>query len=180
MKHALLVMAVILSIMVTAQDTKYQTYTAELVVAAQKNDSAFNWKNKNIIVNLNYKTGNFSVKIYNTDFTNEQQDIAFIENTDNQPSEYKFTGIFPIDKIINQKQTNQEYDVELELINKDINLSEMVNFKMTIVKPNQGKGQYRIFTLSGTLNNEKVKIPAFKNYDNNIAIRILFNAFWNS
>ena len=163
-----------------AQEPKYQTYTAELLVTAQKNDSVTKWTNKNINVNLDYKTGQFLVKVYNTDFTNDQETIEFIENTDNQQSEYKFTTILPIDKIIDQQQTSRDYDVELELINTSLSLTEMVNCKMNIVRPNQGQGQYRIFTLIGTLNNDDVKIPAFNDYDNEIGIRILFNAFWNN
>ena len=87
-------------------------------------------------------------------------------------------GIMPIDQIINQKIINQEYDIELQLINNDISLSEVLNFKMNIMLPNQGPDNYRVFTLTGTLYNDVLNLKAFKGYDNEVEIRLMFNAFW--
>lgn len=179
MRFVLLLTLALLSVSTIAQNAKYQIYTAELIATAEKGDTVNNWKNKNIIVNLDYQNGNFNIKTYSKDITNDQPIIEFIENTDNQPTIFNLSGIVPIEKIINQKQTSQAYDIELELVNTELNISQIVHFNMNVVKPQQVSKQYRIFTLVGSFYNDEVKIPAFKSYDNEVVLKILFNAFWN-
>lgn len=168
-----------LSVLSIAQNAKYQVYSAELTAIAKKGDTTTNWNNKNIIVNLNYQNGNLNIKVYSKDITNDDPEIDFIENTDNQPTVFNLSGIVPVEEIINQKQTSKDYNIELELVNTELNVSQIVNFTMNIVKPQQVSKQYRIFTLVGSFYNDKVEIPAFKNYDDEVVLKILFNAFWN-
>lgn len=160
------------------QAPKYQTYSANLLIIATKGGENYQWQNKNITVTLNYKTGNFKAIIHNSDFYNKETDIRVNEDSISDNSEFMLIGIMPIDQIINQKIINQEYDIELQLINNDISLSEMLNFKMNIMRPNQGPDNYRVFTLTGTLYNDTLNLPAFKGYDNEVVIQLMFNAFW--
>jgi hypothetical protein len=88
-------------------------------------------------------------------------------------------GYLPIEQVINQKTNTKQYTVELQLINDNIDFSDVLNFTMSVMRTNQQANSYRVFTFVGTLYNDKLQIPAFKEFDNQIDIRIMFNAFWN-
>ncbi|MFK5856008.1 MAG: hypothetical protein QM503_07750, partial [Bacteroidota bacterium] len=136
-----------------AQTQQFQTYTADLLVIATKGGENVQWQNKDILVLLNYETGDFKVTINNGDFYNKQTNIRVNESSMSDNSKFIFEGNLPIRKIINQKAINQGYDVELQLTNNDISFSEIVNFKMNVMRPNQTPKSYRVFTLSGVLYN---------------------------
>ena len=148
-------------------------------VIASKDGNEYKWENSNILVNLNYKTGDFKIELKNSDFysTETNQQI----NSDNTEEEitYLIKGFLPIERIIDQKTSTQDYTVELQLTNDDINFSEVINFKMNVMRTSQQSGSYRVFSLVGTLYNDEINLPAFEGYDNEVGIRILFNAFWN-
>lgn len=166
------------NLFIYGQAPRYQTYSSNLLIIATKSGEDYQWENKDITVTLNYKTGNFKATIHNSDFYNKQTNVRVKEDSISGSSEFQLIGIMPIERIINQKVINQGYDIELQLINNDISLSEMLNFKMNIMRPSQGSGNYRVFTLMGILYNDTLNLPAFKGYDNEVEIRLLFNAFW--
>ncbi len=178
-KHIFLFVFIIGSIISNAQEAKFQTYTADLLVIATKEGKNIQWQNKDIVVTLNYKTGDFKTIVKNSDFYNKQTNTKVSEDEISNNSEFIIEGNMPIDQIINQKVINQDYDIELQLTNYDISLSEMINFKMNIMRPNQNANSYRVFTLAGVLYNDELNLPAFSGYDNEVEIRIIFNAFWN-
>ena len=177
-RYFVFILLIASNLLVLGQAPKYQTYSANLLIIATKGGEDHQWQNKNITVTLNYKTGNFKAIIHNSDFYNKQTDIRVKEDSISGNTEFMLVGIMPIDQIINQKIINQEYDIELQLINNDISLSEVLNFKMNIMLPNQGPNNYRVFTLTGTLYNDVLNLKAFKGYDNEVEIRLMFNAFW--
>jgi hypothetical protein len=37
-----------------------------------------------------------------------------------------------------------------------------------------------VFTLTGILYNDELKLKAFQGYDNKVEIQIIFNAFWDA
>lgn len=177
-RYFLFILLITCNLLSCGQAPKYQTYSANLLIIATKEGENYQWQNKNITVTLNYKTGNFKAIIRNSDFYNKQTDIRVAEDSISGNSEFMLVGIMPIDQIINQKTINQDYDIELQLTNNDISLSEMLNFKMNIMRPDQGPDNYRVFTLTGTLYNDTLNLRAFKGYDNEVEIRLVFNAFW--
>ncbi len=163
-----------------AQETQYQTISATLKITAVKNGETYNLENKNVAVRLNYKNGDFLVRLKNTDFQQAANKHTTLQtNTnDNDEREYIFKGILPVNALINQKSINRAYPVELQLICDDLNINETLHFNMSVTRP--GSGSYRIFSLSGTLYNEEVKIPAFNGYDNKVEMVLLFNAINNN
>ena len=161
-----------------AQGPNFQTYSADLLVIATKGGENIQWQNKDIRVTLNYKTGSFKAVINNNDFYNKQTNIKVSEDKISSNTEFLIIGNMPINQIINQKLINQNYDVELQLTNKEISFSETINFKMNIMRPSQNASSYRVFTLTGVLYNDELNLPAFKGYDNEVEVHIIFNAFW--
>ena len=178
-QHIILLMLTVSSLLFYAQSPQFQTYSADLVLIATKDGENVQWQNKDIKVTLNYRTGDFKAIINNSDFFNKETNIKVSEDSIVYDQEFIFTSIFPIDQIINQKAINQYYDTEIQLINYDMGLTEMINFRMNVMRPNQNAGAYRAFTLTGTLYNDEVNLPAFEGYDNEIEIRIMFNGFWS-
>lgn len=177
--YLFLIFLTITTLLSYSQEPNFQTYSADLLIIATKDGKDYQWENKNISVTLNYKTGAFKAVINNRDFYNKQTNTKIKEDSISVDSEFIITDIMPIEQIINQKTVNQVYDIELQLINRSINLSEMLNFKMNIMRTSQNPDSYRVFTLTGTLNNDQLNLPAFSGYDNEVEIRIIFNAFWN-
>jgi len=176
--HILLLALIINSLLSFSQSSQFQTYSANLLVIATRGGENFQWENNDILVALNYKTGDFKAIINNSDFYNKKTNIKLAADSISNDSEFLLTDVMPIDKILDQKAINQDYDVELQLTNEDISLSKMLNFKMNVMRPNQNADSYRVFTLSGTLYNHELNLPAFAGYDNEVEIRIMFNGFW--
>jgi len=161
------------------QEAKFQTYSADLLIIASKDSKDVQWLNKDILVNMDYKTGNISIVVKSNNFINKANHEPALESNETMNTSYTFLGRLPIEQILNQKTNNQEYTVELQLVNDEIDFSNEVNFKMNVMRTSQRSGSYRVFTLIGTIYQDDVQIPAFKEYDNEVEIRIMFNAYWN-
>lgn len=168
------------TITLVAQQPQYQTYTAILKIVATKDGEQLKWENKNILVRLDYKIGEFITRLKNVDFQNSDQFNQPAADSTIQEMEYTFKGIFPIRDIINQKQIKQQYTVELLLNNEELSIREPVLFDMTITRPSSGEGNYRVFSLRGKLYNDQLQLPAFEGFDDEIEIWLAFNGFMNT
>ena len=158
-----------------SQEIHYQTLEAQMKITATRYNDVFQWENKKIAVSLDYKTGNFLVKLNNSDFRktrgNEQS-----QNQNTDEANYEIRGILPINEIINQQNINQSYPVELQLICESMDIDQTLHFQMDITKPGSGSVDFRIFSIHGKMYNDEVQIPAFKSYDNEVELWIIFNA----
>jgi len=134
--YIILITFLISNLALFAQAPKYQTYSADLLIIASKDGENIQWQNKDIVVTLNYKTGALKIIINNNDFLNKQNNENIIDD-DSENSEFIFLGNLPIEQVINQKNENQEYDIELQLTNNNFSINEVINFKMNIMRPNQ-------------------------------------------
>jgi len=172
--------AILFSTTLFSQQRQYQTYSAILKIAATKDGEQFTWENKNILVRLDYKIGEFITRLKNIDFKNSDQINQLNADTTTLELEYTFKGIFPIRDIINQKQINQHYTQELILNNEDLGIRAPVLFDMTVTRPGSGEGNYRVFSLQGKLYNDQLQIPAFEGFDDEIEIWLAFNGFMNA
>ena len=170
----------ILSLINQAQEPAFQTYSAKMLLIATMGSENHQWENNDIMVNLDYKTGAFRIDLKNNDFYNLKENNSATNDSITEDLKYTFKGILPIDQIINQKTSNQEYTIELQLVSENIDFSQEVNFKMNIMRTSQQSGSYRVFNLSGTLYNHELNLPAFRNYNNEVEMRVMFNAFWNN
>ncbi len=179
MKYIILLFIVSGNFLMQAQEAKYQTYSANLLIITTKGGENYQWENKDILTTLNYKTGDFKVVVNSIDFYNKESNNQVQNQNNEENTKYTFKGILPIDQIIDQKMSSQEYTIELQLVNDNIDFSNEVNFKMNIMRTSQQSDSYRVFTLIGKLYNDELELPAFKGYDNEVEIRIMFNAFWN-
>jgi hypothetical protein len=179
MKHITLLALLICSIVSQAQEAKYQTYSADLTIIATKDGNDQQWENKNISVVLDYKTGNISIEIRNNDFYNKETQEVVKNKEELNNGKFTLKGILPIEQILNQKTYNHEYTTELQLINDNIDFSKQINFNMNVLRTSQQSKSYRVFTFIGKLYNDELNIPAFKGFDNEVEIRILFNVYWN-
>lgn len=171
------ILLLFVSIVAGAQGVKYQTYSADLLIIAHNDSQDFQWQNKDILASLDYKTGDIKIEISNNDFYNKETQAKVVD--ENDEIIYNFIGILPIDQILNQKPSSQDYTVELQLKNDNIDFSEVVNFRMNVLRTSKQSGSYRVFTFSGVIYNDELELPAFKGYDNEVEIRIMFNAFSN-
>jgi len=163
-----------------AQETRYQTNKAALKINAFKNGENYQWENKNITTFLDYRNGDFTTRLKNTDFISTIHPEFHEQTAGEEKFEYVFKGILPIREIINQKSINQTYPVELQLICEELGLDETIAFQITITRPGSGTTNYRIFTFQGKLYNDELQLPAFYGFDNEIELWIIFNAFSNN
>ena len=177
-KYIVLLSIIINNLLLFSQSPQFQTYSADLLIIATKDGENFQWQNKDIVVTLNYKTGAFKAIINNHDFYNKESNTKVAEDSISSNSKFLLIDILPINRIIDQKTINQDYDIELQLTNNDISLSKMLNFKMNVMRPNQNANSYRVFTLTGILYNQELNLPAFAGFDNEVEIKLLFNGFW--
>ena len=163
-----------------AQESKYVTHNSQMKIKARRNGNPVEWENRNISVDFNYKTGEFITYLTNTDFVNPDSDMDMVNNSDIQSRQLTLEGTLPIYEIINQQQAKQNYKVELHLKADDLNMSETILFDMLITQPESGESKsYRMFTLNGILYNDHTNFPAFKGYDNEIQLWLIFTGFMN-
>ena len=167
-----------LTLTAPAQNTRYQTYTAVMKIMATKDGQQYEWENKNISVVLDYKNGDFTCRLMNTDFYDAAHPQNFVSDTLEDKLEYTLSGIFPVFDIIHQKTINQDYKVELQLTSQELMLNYTILFDMTIMRPNpSGDGNYRAFRMEGKIYNHKAHIPAFRGFDDEITMRLAFNGY---
>jgi hypothetical protein len=163
-----------------AQQTQFITHNSLMKIKASKNGEPDEWENKNVSVNFDYKTGEFITHLTNTDFVKPDTDINMSKDSDAPSRQLTLGGTLPISEIINQRQANQNYKVELQLTVDDLNITETILFDMLITRPESGESKsYRMFTLNGILYNDKTNLPAFAGYDNEIQIWLLFSGSMN-
>lgn len=158
-----------------AQQVKYQTFKAKMSIVGEKDGEKMQWDNNNITVALDYENGNFISRLKNTDFYLKDNDFP-INEAEREEREIILKGIFPINQMINQRQINATYNLELELITP--NGSYFLNFNIDVTRPNDGQS-YRIFVMRGIFYNDETNFPAFKGYQNEINLILGFNAFSN-
>ncbi len=161
------------------QETRYQTYKAQLKINANKDGEIYKWENKNITVTLDYRTGEFLLKLKNTDFQQTEGNSTATPDDEKQQIEYQFNGILPVNDILHQKSITTTYPVELQLSCDELDINQTLNFQMEVTRPGSGSGGYRIFSLNGKLYNDELNIPAFDGFDNEVELWIVFNAFSN-
>ncbi len=161
-----------------AQQPNYRTYSSVIKLSAFKGDKNYQWENKDNVIFLDYRTGDFIVRLKNKDFYNELHPAPVNPDSEVEEREFIFKGILPIRDIINQKSNSQTYDVELQLICDDLRLNETINFKMTISRPGSSSQNYRIFMLKGILYNDQLNLPSFEGFNNEIEIFINFNGYF--
>ena len=179
MKHIFAIIMLLSVLALEAQEPRYQTYSTALTVAGTKNGSNVEWTNKDINVILNYKTGDFKATINEADFRNSSQKKPQQgDNIFDDGKTFILSGVFPISDLINQQSITASYTTELQLTTQDESLFEPIMFNMTVTKPGEGQANYRIFVLTGQLYKDEFDLPAFEGMDNNIEIRLFFNAFW--
>ena len=162
-----------------SQETRYQTYKAQLKISAVKEGEIYKWENKNISVMLDYRTGEFLLRLKNTDFQQTDGGADVVSDNDKQQVEYLFKGIFPVNDIVHQKSISNVYPIELQLSCDELDINQTLNFQMGVTRPGSGSGDYRIFSLNGKLYNNELNIPAFNGFDNEVDLWIVFNAFSN-
>ncbi len=155
-------------------NSRYQTYKSVMNIVASKQGVVEQWKNDRLSVVLDYKNGEFLVKLENTDFV---KNSTYGENLSEDRYEYTLQGIFPIREIINQKQISQNYVVELQLINYEQGLNQTIMFDLNVTNPGTNQAQYRIFMLQGKMYNNEINFPAFEGYDNEIEMHFAFNGY---
>jgi hypothetical protein len=71
--------------------------------------------------------------------------------------------------------------VELHLINSDLDVSETILFDLVLTKPESGNNNsYRGFSLNGVLYNDRLNLPSFAGFDNEIELWLIFNGSMNT
>jgi len=179
MRFLLIMLAIGLSIsQIHAQQPNYKTYSSSIKLIAFQGNKNYQWENKDNKVVLDYKNGDFIVRLKNKDFYNPLNPQPADPEIEEEEHEFVLKGIFPIRDIINQKSINQKYNVELQFICDDLRLNETINFVMTITRPGTSSQNYRIFSLHGFLYNEQLKLPFFEGFNNEIEMIIGFNGFF--
>ncbi len=179
MRVFITVLIAVLFLNARSQQATFRTYSSVIKLSANQGDNNYQWENKDNVIFLNYKTGELIVRMKNADFYNPVHPAPVDSSLEDEEREYVFKGILPIRDIINQKTNTQRYDVELQLICEEMRLNESVNFEMTIMRPgNSAEQNYRIFSLKGILYNDRLNLPYFENFDNEIEIYINFNGYF--
>lgn len=167
-----------LSLQLLAQQPSYKTIRSSVTLIAVKDNEPYQWENTDNTVFLDYKNGDFKVRLKNRDFYNplhpepEDSDLA------DEEREFLLQGILPINEIINQKMTHQSYQIELQLICDALRMNETIQFNMTITRPGSSSQNYRIFALQGILYNDQLNLPFFEGFDNEVEMHINFNGIF--
>lgn len=166
--------------LIAQQGAGYIIQKPVLKISAMKDGKNYQWENPDISVALNYRNGDFAIKLSNDDFRVNQTNQRAISDTVEDTREFTLSGIFPVDQIIDQLAINKQYVVELQLSNWDLNIDKTLNFNLNVTNPGTNQANYRMFQMNGVLYNDDLQLPAFEGFDNEIEIWITFNGFSNT
>ncbi|MBU2650479.1 MAG: hypothetical protein KKA81_06060 [Bacteroidetes bacterium] len=128
---------------------------------------------KQYMVELNYETGEFIAAI-------DMQNIRLIpdstlERTEKVRDYFRIEGFFPINKILYDKNTDQQYQIELNIINQGKTFPAIFDF---IVKNYTGTGNdFHYFNGTATINLEDFIKEGTYGFDPQIKISISFQAY---
>ena len=152
----------------------------ELKLVSCKNGEWFIIEHKDINLVLDYGLGNIQINLKNTDFdtlNHSQEEMNYALKEDRI---YKITGQIPINEILNQKNIEAQYFVELNLSNQDLRINHPVRFDLTVSTPNPSinRAKFRNFILHGTFQNHELQLPYFEGYDDNIEVWIKWTAYY--
>lgn len=155
---------------------QFITHTSVMRITGVKDGKQFEWENKDIMISLDYQTGEFISSLNNdgfmsTDWTSEAQSDSIISERT-----ITLTGTFPINEIIDQQHINQDYGIELELQNDDLIESKTILFDMLVIIPESNPDEsFRTFSLSAILHNNELDLPAFEGFENEIRLWLMFS-----
>ena len=175
---SLLIILSLPACLLIAQQPGYKTLRSSIKLIAVEGDETYQWENTDNTVFLDYKTGDFKVRLTNRDFYNPLHPEPEDPDLNEEEREFLLQGMLPINDIINQKNTSQNYQVELQLICDALRMNETIQFDMKITKPGSSSQSYRIFVLKGILYNDQLKLPLFEGFDNEIEMLINFNGIF--
>lgn len=162
------------------QGTGYVIQKPVMKISAIKDGQNYQWENPDISISLDYQVGTFNLQLSNDDFRVNQTNQLLIADTVEDNRQFTLSGTFPINQIIDQLETNQSYNVELNLSNWDLNIDQTLNFNLTVTNPGTTQVNYRMFQMNGVLYNDELQLPAFNGFNNEVEIWILFNGFMNA
>lgn len=168
------------SSLVAQQGAGYVIQKPVMKIIAMKDGQNYQWENTQISISLDYRVGTFNLQLSNDDFRVNQTNQLAISDTVEDNRQFTLSGTFPIDQIIDQLAINQKYNVELTLSNWDLSIDQTLNFNLTVTNPGTTQAKYRMFQMNGILYNDELQLPAFKGFDNEVEIWILFNGFKNT
>ena len=175
------IILLLMSTVITGQQDQLVAKSTAIRVTVIKDGKRTEWEKKNVAVMLNYKTGKFISRIKNTDLQRTEivplpaQDTAIVESV------FTLTGTFPINELINQHLEKQQYKIELELVNEELEISETLLFDMLITRPESTSDNgFRVFSLNGVLHNDQLDLPAFEGFEDEIGLWLMFSGTMNN
>lgn len=126
----------------------------------------------NLHVSINYETGDIAMGIdmSNVRLISEEE----LPRKDKEGDICKFTGKLPINDILYNKQTDQNYKVELNIINKGVSLPVIFDFDVKYYSSSQ-RG-FRQFFGSSTYNLNDFSDELF-GYEPEVKVVISFQAY---
>jgi hypothetical protein len=158
----------------------YQTQKTTIKIGVMKDGEQYILENTDINLSLDYGVGNLRVRLENKDFSNLRENSPSTIDSPDMEREYLISGILPINEILNQKQITEQYFVELNLFNRELNINHPVRYDLTVSTPNPSINQakFRRFILHGTLYNSELQLPYFEGFDDEIEIWIKWTAYY--
>ena len=142
-----------------------------------KDGEGYIWENKNINLVLDYKIGDLKVFLTNKDFVNVDEQQTTLVDSDEEKREFIIKGILPINDIIQQLVINKQYFVELNLINRELDIDNPLRFDLTVTNPGTSQRNYRMFSMHGEMYNSDLQLPGFYGFDDKIEIWINWTAY---
>ncbi|MEJ2595995.1 MAG: hypothetical protein P8100_12920 [bacterium] len=177
---SLLVIALSLQTFGQFERNSYQTQKTRIKVGIVQNGEWFIIEHQDINLVLDYGLGNLQINLKNTDFATLNDKQTESNDVLNEERVYRIKGTIPINDILNQKNIEAQYFVELLLANQELGINHPVRFDLTVSSPNPSinKAKFRNFILHGTFQNHELKLPYFEGYDDNIEVWIKWTAYY--
>ncbi len=177
---SLLLISLTLNFFGQFERNSYQTQKTRIKVGIVQNGEWFIIEHKDINLVLDYGLGNLQINLKNTDFATLNYNQSETDYTLNEERVYTIKGTIPINEILNQKNIEAQYFVELLLTNRELGINHPVRFDLTVSSPNPStnRAKFRNFILHGTFQNHELQLPYFEGYDDNIEVWIKWTAYY--
>ncbi len=173
MKKAGLLILIICMIQVSIAQKQIQIKNQNFEILAAQNGKAVTKSTKQFAISLNYETGQFTSSIDMANIKLFQDEV--LTDKQKEADYFNIEGVFPVNDILDNKNNNQQYKVELNIINRGHTVPTI--FNLDIKNYTNARTGFRQFIGSTTIDLRDFIEDDLYGYEPEIRFVITFEAY---
>ena len=173
MKKTGLLLVIICLVQFCFAQKQLQIKNQNFEIFAIQNGDAVTKSTKQFSISLNYETGQFKSSLDMANIRLFQEEV--LADNPKEADYFKIEGVFPVNDILYNKNTDQEYKVELNIINRGYTVPAI--FNVVIKNYTNARTGFRQFICSANVDMRDFIKDELHGYEPEIRLVITFEAY---